>query len=238
MKRLVGLIAILLCLAALLSLFAACGKKKGKTPETQRGGEPQTQTADGADETQQSAEEPKRPSANGDLDPSGEGLTYTEKSDGTYEVTGFREEYLHSAVEIPDTYRGKAVTSVGDRVFYNCAELRSVTFGANVTVIGASAFEKCDALNAITIGAGVTVIGAGAFRDCTEAKTITIPQSVTSIGADAFRGCLGLMSLSYLGSLEQWRAISRGEGWNTDAGYDMFYCDNGDSTYTRAESES
>lgn len=239
MRRLVVPIALLLALAGILSLFAACGKDTWVTYMPSAGDEKKgTQTPETGDDTPPT-EAPERPRANGDLDPSSEGLTYTEKGDGTYEVTGFHEEYLHSAVEIPDTYRGKAVTSVGESVFYNCAELRSVSFGVNVTAIGASAFEKCDALTAITIGAGVTTIGAGAFRDCTEVKTIIIGGSVTAIGADAFRGCVGLMSISYVGSLEQWREISRAEGWNADTAPYVFYCDNGTSMmYTREVSES
>lgn len=69
---------------------------------------------------------------------------------------------------IPDS-----VTSIGNRLFYNCSNLTSIIIPDSVTSIGSSAFSGCNSLT-----------------------SITIPDSVTRIGWRAFCGCSGLESIS------------------------------------------
>jgi len=39
---------------------------------------------------------------------------------------------------------------------------------------------------------------------------------VTSIGSGAFDSCIGLKSIKFNGTKEQWNAISKGNGWKDD----------------------
>jgi len=52
-----------------------------------------------------------------------------------------------------------SVTSIGDRVFYNCSGLTSITIGNSVTSIGEEAFWCCSGLTSIIIPYNVTSIG-------------------------------------------------------------------------------
>ena len=112
---------------------------------------------------------------------------------------------------------GNSVTSIRGGAFYGCTGLTSVTIGNSVTYIGSQAFYNCIGLTSVTIPDSVMSIGESAFEDCTGLASITIPDSVTSIGAYAFSGCKGLTSINFNGTITQWNAISKGEGWNSNA---------------------
>ena len=152
-----------------------------------------------------------------------------------------------TSITIPD-----GVTSIGNWAFYNCSRLTSITIPDSVTIIGGYAFSDCTGLTSITIGNGVTSIGGGAFRNCSNLisitipdsvtntniestfyncsglTSITIPDSVTSIGSYAFAGCSGLTNITFSGTIEQWNAIGKESGWNSNTGPYTIHCTDGD----------
>ena len=122
--------------------------------------------------------------------PATEGLKYTLLADDTYEVTGY--DGTATEINIPSTYNGKPVTSIGDMAFYTCTSLTS-----------------------IEIPSSVTNIGVGAFVSCSSLTSITIPNSVTSIGDYAFYDCYRLVEVYNLSSLN----ITKGSSDNGAVGY-------------------
>ena len=110
-------------------------------------------------------------------------------------ITGCQKRASGELV-IPDTIKGKLVTTIGDSAFRGCTSLKSITIPDSVTSIGNYAFEACLRLTNITIPDGVTRIGANAFAGCGSLTSITIPDGVTSIGESAFFGCSDLTSIT------------------------------------------
>ena len=88
------------------------------------------------------------------------------------------------------------VTSIGNRIFYNCTGLTSITIPESVVSIGYGAFYNCSKLTQITIPNSVTSIGNHAFYNCSKLTQITIPNSVTSIGYSAFKDCTRLKGVT------------------------------------------
>ena len=88
-------------------------------------------------------------------------LSFDKKNDGTYEVTKCKD-YVTS-VEIPETYLGKPVTSIGTEAFYHCRSLKNIEIPNSITSIGDNAFDNCDALRSVFIPESVTNIGCNAF---------------------------------------------------------------------------
>jgi hypothetical protein len=111
-------------------------------------------------------------------------------------ATIFKYKGYASVVDIPSTFKGVPVTSIGYEAFRRCTSLTSVTIGNSVTSIGGSAFLSCSSLTSITIPNSVTSIGDAAFFDCTSLTSVTIPNSVTSIGDAAFFYCTSLTSIT------------------------------------------
>lgn len=118
-----------------------------------------------------------------------------------------------TSVKIPS-----GVTSIEDYAFMVNDNLKSITIPSGVTSIGMHTFEGCSSLASVTIGNGVTNIGGYVFYNCTSLTSITIPGSVTSIGENAFRNCTSLANIYYIGTEEQWNAITKDTTWNRNMG--------------------
>ncbi len=139
------------------------------------------------------------------------GLSFAEGS-----VTGYAG--TSSAVIVPPTHEGTAVTSVGenafignttvrtvdlpDRIssvgegaFYGCRYLESVDFTSRVKSIGANAFFACERLTGFGDLSGVTEIPDGLFLGCKKLSEITLSANTTRIGNQAFADCETLKSI-------------------------------------------
>ena len=128
----------------------------------------------------------------------GDNLTWVLTDDGTLTISGEGEMWdWSSATSVPWYYErfsistiiiNRGVTSIGDRALYNCTSLASITIPDGVTSIGDTAFYNCDSL-----------------------ASVTIPDSVTSIDDYAFSGCSSLAYVDFIGTENQWNAISIGD---------------------------
>ena len=76
------------------------------------------------------------------------GLEYTVLKDGTLEIRGFAGDEAKEIV-IPETVKGKKVTSIGDAAFMDCTSLTSVMIPDSVTKIGGYAFSGCTSLETV-----------------------------------------------------------------------------------------
>ena len=119
---------------------------------------------------------------------------YSVNDDNTVTVT----KYIGSDtnVTIPDTIKGKSVTSVGNYVFYYCGTLTGVTIPDSVISIGDAVFNNCRSLTSLTIGNNVKTIGERTFSQCSKLNHVVIPDSVISIGNGAFNYCSSLSDLT------------------------------------------
>lgn len=139
--------------------------------------------------------------------PPSEGLEYTLNDDGgSYSVTGIGT-CEDTDIVIPTTYKGLPVTIIDDSAFKNNDNLTSVTIGNSVTSIGESAFSSCDGL-----------------------ASITIPNSVTHIDFHALYRCLGLTEINFNGTIAEWMAVEKVEGWQDKTSVSYIQCTDGQAT--------
>ena len=72
--------------------------------------------------------------------PATEGLKYTLLADDAYEVTGY--DGTATEINIPSTYNGKPVTSIGDNAFSGCSSLKTINCEAESQPEGWSVYWK------------------------------------------------------------------------------------------------
>ena len=119
---------------------------------------------------------------------------YAEDGENTLSYISYNGDA--SAVVIPDTFNGKSVTAIGDRVFDSNTTVTSVTLPDSITSIGNRTFRKATALNSITLPADLQKIDEGAFQQSGLTGTVVIPENVTEIAANAFYEAEGITSIN------------------------------------------
>lgn len=111
-----------------------------------------------------------------------------------YICTGASES-VGDKLTIPDTYRGKPVTGIGDDAFEWWTGLQEITLPDSIKRIGSFAFRDCTSLAKINLPNQLEVIEQGAFLNCSSLTEVVIPESVSSIHDFIFSGCDNLETL-------------------------------------------
>lgn len=88
-------------------------------------------------------------------------------------------------IEIPSTYQGVPVTSIGANAFHG-TRIQSIKIPESVTMIGKEAFENCSLLSSVSLPEGLTELGTYIFGFCQNLKIITLPSTLKKIGDHAF----------------------------------------------------
>ena len=150
-------------------------------------------------------------------------------------VTNIGESAFSYCYDLTEVVIPDSVTSIGDYAFYYCRGLTKAIIGESVTSIGNSAFYYCSSLTEIVIPDSVTSIGERAFEDCYQLTKVALGKGVTSIGTCAFAYCSNLDTITFKGTLAQWRTITIGElGYTPTV---EVVCSDGKTTLTEKEDE-
>ncbi len=93
-------------------------------------------------------------------------------------------------------------------LFSGCSALSEISIPESATRLESAVFSGCSSLKKAVIPNDVTVIPSSAFSGCSSLAEITIPANVTAVGERAFDGCTALKTVIFLGTVEQWSAVS------------------------------
>lgn len=175
-------LAIILSIATVLCLFAACGKETTEEPS-----EPEVTTAKhGA-------------------------FSYIILEDGTAAITAYSSEEAVDELEIPDTMGNVDVTVIAKDAFAGVDNITKVKFPKTITTIEAGAFKGSSIKNALmTSSRKLTTIGEEAFADCEKLVQVDIPASVETIGDNAFANATALMVFTLRGDTPLTKAMFEG----------------------------
>ena len=113
-----------------------------------------------------------------------------------------------TAVVTPTEIDGYKIVSIANHAFEENLTIVSVIISEGVTSVGRYAFNKCESLLYVVIPKGVTKISYGTFSWCFKLRSVAIPDTVTTIEEYAFSAALGLESIFYSGTKEQWKQIT------------------------------
>ncbi|MBE6663175.1 MAG: leucine-rich repeat domain-containing protein [Ruminococcaceae bacterium] len=134
---------------------------------------------------------------------------YYPLSDGTYAVS-VNKAILFSEIEIPSTYRGKAVTQIKEGGFKGATNLKKLTIPSSITKIDKNAFSLCSALTEVYIDsieawcniefqndlANPLKIAKNLYVNDELVTNLVIPNTVTEIKDYAFYNCDSLINIT------------------------------------------
>lgn len=126
---------------------------------------------------------------------------FREKADQTFEITKYKGGSADKIL-IPDTYKGKRITSIGEDAFSaqrakTCAGIEEIVIPESITCIGNRAFYHCTKLKELTLPPSLVSIGKEAFVACEKIKNFDLPESVKEIGYGAFADCSGINAFTF-----------------------------------------
>ena len=75
----------------------------------------------------------------------------------------------------------------------------------------------------------VTEIYACAFYGRTALTEIYIPKNIVKIGSSAFEGCPSVTSITYEGTVAEWKEVELGMDWFVGSDIDVVHCSDGDT---------
>ena len=120
-----------------------------------------------------------------------QGLEFSlNKKGDSYAVKGIGS-CTDSIVNIPDTYNGLPVTSIGKWAFKGCS-LSGLSLPSSISYIGDKAFANCQSLETVTLSNGIKYINEGAFYNCSNLETVNFPSTLKTISFWAFKDCVSL----------------------------------------------
>lgn len=120
------------------------------------------------------------------------------------------------------TYLGlpEGLTTIGEYAFYSCTGLTSLQLPHGVTTLGGSAFRACTALAEIDLSDTLESLGFFAFECCNSLRSLTLPATLTSMGHYAFNACQNLEKVTFYPALTQ---IPEGAFYSCDALSEIHY---------------
>ena len=93
--------------------------------------------------------------------------------------------------------------------------------------INSSAFEGCVSLKNISLGNGLKEIMYSAFNYCSNLEEIEIPKSIEIISYEPFKNCTKLTSITYKGSINEWKNVSK-TSWTGGSSISTVICSDGE----------
>ncbi len=157
-------------------------------------------------------------------------------------VTSIGEKAFYNCNDLTSITIPNSVTTIGASAFTGCSKLTKVnylgtiegwcniSFEYNPLYYADNLYLNDKLVTELIIPDTVKEIKDFTFSNCTSITRITIPDSVTTIGSGALYGCINLREIRYNGTVSEWKAITKGGGWNRKVPATKVICSDGEVT--------
>lgn len=155
-------------------------------------------------------------------------------------VTRIGEWAFNNCSSLSSITLGANIRTIGYKAFNNCSSLTTTNYRGTIDKWLLFSYESelkgsihlflddsGEETTNIVIPDGVTSIEPLDFQNCSSITSVTIPSSVTAIKYGAFSGCSSLSTINFMGTVEQWNAVSL-DSWNWGVPATVVHCSDGD----------
>lgn len=136
-------------------------------------------------------------------------------------VGEYRDNSIVKSVILPN-----GINIVSEESFAGCSALSHITLSKTIKEIGLSAFAGCISLKSIEFPNSVRTLGPTLFTSA-KVENIVIGSGVMSIGYAAINPVVPKVTILYNGTIAQWNAIPKSDGWFFGNEYTI-HCIDGD----------
>lgn len=134
---------------------------------------------------------------------------FYEDTDGCY-LLGYMG--TETELTLPSSCHGKEYF-IRESAFYVDSGITAITIPDGVLKIEKYAFAHCTGLTSITIPDSLVAIGDYAFFECDALTHVSLGKNIAAIGAFAFDECYNLESISFKGTVAEWKQVHQGDYW-------------------------
>lgn len=136
------------------------------------------------------------------------------------EQAGLNGEF--TKITMPNT-----ITIINREAFNNALNLESFTFSKRLKVIQTNAFMNCLKLSEVKLETvNELSISTESFCNCEKLSNVFFPRKINSIGLHAFDDCSQLSSITYEGTVEEWKDFVQkiSPNWHKNIKTDKVHC--------------
>ena len=117
--------------------------------------------------------------------------------------------------------------TMGEAVFMDCSSLESITIPTGQDILHIGTLSACINLKSVVLPDTLTQIQSS-FTECFALESITIPAGVTIIDHEAFLMCTSLTEFNFKGTMAEWKAVTKENGWNRGCPFTVVHCSDGE----------
>ena len=110
--------------------------------------------------------------------------------------------------------------SIGDGAFTGCQSL--ITEENGLQYVDGWVIDCTVEVTSADLS-NVKGIAAATFANCINLESVVIPKNVTNIDIKVFAGCTSLTNVYYMGTEQEWMAVTIGEGNDVLSEIDITY---------------
>ena len=151
-----------------------------------------------------------------------------EKIRTPFALTNIEKYTFYGCKNLQRVELGENLRQINENAFGDCVSLTEVLFPSSLLRIGRRAFYNCTRLTKIHMPPSLKIIEEGAFYNCENLTQVTFNSELTSIGKFAFGDCVNIQTLVFNGTIQQWRAVQKGEGWHRGIPAKKIICQDGE----------
>ena len=106
-------------------------------------------------------------------------------------------QYVGSSevVVIPQTWKGKEITSIASYVFGVNSNVKAIRLSDSIEEVEMHSFGINQNLEIVVCGSGLKTIEEAAFQNCSKLHTVVLNEGLDSVAGAAFMGCESLMEI-------------------------------------------